>query len=328
MDQKKTGKFLGEARKSVALTQEQLGEKLGVSQRTISRWETGKNLPDISMLPLLCDALGINVAEFMAGERSGQESFTCAEVSGLLPGLAELAAQKEKRRRLVGAVISLAVAVACMFALYDYAFRTDVSSTGDLERAIEQYHFAQEIRADVLERTAVRDRLFVLYRNRSVPASCGLAQLQKGIFGKYRMISAADYGYPLCNEEIVSVGRTQYLLTFCANELPGVTAFAYYPLDGEWNETDTPAYSETIEQFPFLNVTELRERPAISPYFAHYYGESGEEIPPRALEERFGAEDVSTSSVTSVELGMVYFFEIVILGLGLILVRYFLSGGA
>jgi len=323
MDQKKIGSFIGEARKKKALTQEQLGEMLGVSQRTVSRWETGKNMPDLSMLSPLCDALDIHIAEFLAGEKKEGESFTREEVSGLLPGFAELVRQKEKRRRLAGALLSLLLTLVCMFALYNYAFPIDVSSTGNLERAIEEYHFDREIHVDVLERTALRDRLFVLYGNRDRAGASGLAQLQRGIFGKYRMISARDYNYPLCLGEMVEVGGTDYLLVFCANELPGVEKFAYYELDGDWNDTGGLVYSAEIAHFPFLYAAELAEKRPISPFLAHYYDARGEEISAKALEALFDTDGAAAGGIGTAELGTVYFLESVILALGVLFARYF-----
>ena len=57
MDQVQIGKFISELRKEKGLTQEQLGERLGVTQKTVSRWENGRNMPDIAMLPILCEEL-------------------------------------------------------------------------------------------------------------------------------------------------------------------------------------------------------------------------------------------------------------------------------
>ena len=70
MDQIKIGALIAELRKEKQLTQEQLGEKLGVSQKSISRWETGKNMPDISLLKPLSIELGISVSELIEGERN------------------------------------------------------------------------------------------------------------------------------------------------------------------------------------------------------------------------------------------------------------------
>lgn len=69
MDQIKIGKFIAELRKSNNMTQSELAEKLGVSNKSVSRWETGKNMPDVSMFIPLCELLGISVNEFIIGER-------------------------------------------------------------------------------------------------------------------------------------------------------------------------------------------------------------------------------------------------------------------
>ena len=69
MDQQKIGRFIAQTRKENSLTQEQLAEKLGVSNRSISRWENGKNMPDVSLFQPLCDTLGITMEELLDGER-------------------------------------------------------------------------------------------------------------------------------------------------------------------------------------------------------------------------------------------------------------------
>ena len=69
MDQKKIGNFLKELRKEKSLTQEQVAEKLGVSSRTISRWETGAYMPDISMLVDIAEMYDVDVREVIDGER-------------------------------------------------------------------------------------------------------------------------------------------------------------------------------------------------------------------------------------------------------------------
>ena len=69
MDQEKIGKFLCIARKQQGLTQEQLGERLGVTNKTVSRWETGKYMPDIDKLQELSAILGVSINELLAGEK-------------------------------------------------------------------------------------------------------------------------------------------------------------------------------------------------------------------------------------------------------------------
>ena len=69
MDTVKIGRFLAQLRHEGGMTQEQAGERLGVSSKTISRWENGVNMPDISMLPELARLYGVSVSELVAGER-------------------------------------------------------------------------------------------------------------------------------------------------------------------------------------------------------------------------------------------------------------------
>lgn len=72
MDQIKIGAFLKELRKEKELTQEQLAEKLSVSGKTISRWETGSNMPDIGMLVEIADFYGVSIPEIISGERKSE----------------------------------------------------------------------------------------------------------------------------------------------------------------------------------------------------------------------------------------------------------------
>ena len=68
MDQQKIGRFISQCRKEKSLTQEQLAEVLGISNRSVSRWENGNNLPDVSLFQPLCDTLDITLEELLDGE--------------------------------------------------------------------------------------------------------------------------------------------------------------------------------------------------------------------------------------------------------------------
>ncbi len=73
MDQKKIGLFLKELRKEKNITQEVLAEKLNVSNRTVSRWETGNNMPDISLLVELSEFYHVSIPEIVDGERKSEK---------------------------------------------------------------------------------------------------------------------------------------------------------------------------------------------------------------------------------------------------------------
>ena len=75
MNQKKIGKFIYECRKNKNLTQEQLAEKIGVTSKSISRWENGNTMPDYSLLKDLCNELDINVNELLSGEKIKESEY-------------------------------------------------------------------------------------------------------------------------------------------------------------------------------------------------------------------------------------------------------------
>lgn len=81
MDMSKTAAFIAQKRKEKNLTQRQLAEILSVSDKTISKWETAKGMPDVSVIADLCNALGITPTEFFYGENSGGNQNVILEVA-------------------------------------------------------------------------------------------------------------------------------------------------------------------------------------------------------------------------------------------------------
>ena len=75
MNQEKIGKFIAELRKEKNMTQQELADKLGVTDRAISHWENGRRLPDYSLLKELCDTLSISINELFAGEKISNENY-------------------------------------------------------------------------------------------------------------------------------------------------------------------------------------------------------------------------------------------------------------
>lgn len=73
--QERTGRFIAECRKEKGLTQRELAEKLSLSDKTISKWETGNGMPDSAIMQPLCELLGINVNELLSGEKLSEGSY-------------------------------------------------------------------------------------------------------------------------------------------------------------------------------------------------------------------------------------------------------------
>ena len=111
MNQLTTGKFILKKRKEKNLTQEQLAEKLGVSNNTISKWETGKCMPDYSVIKNLCEELEITIAELMDGEETEEKSvrtYDEEQIMDLLRRTQEL----EKQKKLIYGVLLIVMGIA------------------------------------------------------------------------------------------------------------------------------------------------------------------------------------------------------------------------
>lgn len=98
MDQIKIGKFIASCRKERGMTQANLAEKLGISDRAISKWETGKSMPDSGIMLELCDLLKINVNELLSGERIMTEVYDKRAEENLLAMKQEV---EEKNRQML-----------------------------------------------------------------------------------------------------------------------------------------------------------------------------------------------------------------------------------
>ena len=75
MDQEKIGKFIASCRRKKNITQQELAEKLGVSDRTIGNWENGRNMPDLSLFKPLCNELDITLNDLMSGEKVNEKEY-------------------------------------------------------------------------------------------------------------------------------------------------------------------------------------------------------------------------------------------------------------
>jgi transcriptional regulator with XRE-family HTH domain/DNA-directed RNA polymerase subunit RPC12/RpoP len=113
MDQVKIGRFIAEKRKEQGLTQAQLAEALGITDRAVSKWETGRSLPDASIMLELCGLLKITVNDLLNGEVVTVEKYNAAMEKNLL----EMVRQKEEKdRQLLKTEIVIGV-VSILFLL-------------------------------------------------------------------------------------------------------------------------------------------------------------------------------------------------------------------
>jgi transcriptional regulator with XRE-family HTH domain len=119
MDTKRVGAFLKELRKENGMTQEQLGERVGVSNKTVSRWETGNYMPPIESLSMLSDIYNISINEILAGERVDDKEFTEIAEKNITATLKELEKENQRfeNRMILILVITTVLTIIIMMLL-------------------------------------------------------------------------------------------------------------------------------------------------------------------------------------------------------------------
>lgn len=117
MNENKTGAFISTLRKEKELTQAQLAEKLNVTDKAISRWETGKGMPDSSLLVPLANILGITVNELLTGEKIPEETFTQKSEDNLV-----VAVQRTETAVKKGKTVKFFLIVAVIFCVFSISF--------------------------------------------------------------------------------------------------------------------------------------------------------------------------------------------------------------
>ncbi|MGN0548075.1 MAG: helix-turn-helix domain-containing protein [Acutalibacteraceae bacterium] len=117
MNENKTGVFISTLRKEKELTQAQLAEKLNVTDKAISRWETGKGMPDSSLLVPLANILGITVNELLTGEKISEETFSKKSEDNLV-----VAVQRTETAVKKGKTVKLFLIIAVIICVFSISF--------------------------------------------------------------------------------------------------------------------------------------------------------------------------------------------------------------
>ena len=158
MNNKKTGEFISNLRKELGYSQRDLAEKINITDKAVSKWETGRSAPDVSMLLPLSEVLGVSVTEILKGERICQEEIHTASNEVIVMTL-----KKSKVKIMVAIilVVIILIGLICSYPAYHY-FST--ISENDFEEVREQailYSENEEI--DCIAITQNSDKIAYLF---------------------------------------------------------------------------------------------------------------------------------------------------------------------
>jgi len=117
MDQRQIGKFIAELRNEKGMTQSELGERIGVTNKTVSRWENGNYMPDISVITMLCVELGVSANELLCAQRLKDSEFKIKADENLMETLGHMKNIKHEKSIIdffTGA--GTGIVVSCLFS--------------------------------------------------------------------------------------------------------------------------------------------------------------------------------------------------------------------
>ena len=123
MDQIQIGRFIAERRREEKLTQRQLADALSISDKTVSKWECGKGLPDVSLMLPLCNILNITVNDLLSGEKVSQADYQKKAEGNMMDLMKE---NEENRKRMALSIVTGAITVIAVCALIVIASLIDL----------------------------------------------------------------------------------------------------------------------------------------------------------------------------------------------------------
>ena len=279
MDQKKIGRFLKELRKEKELTQEQLAEQFRVSDRTVSRWETGSNMPDLSVLVELAEFYQVDMKEIIDGERKSEKMNE--EVKEVATKMADYA-EEQKSMLLVGVrLISLVgtIFMAIILGLQSIDYEPGIPSliayvlsiavftvmviltlyiNGMLERIAKHRKFVKGCNILIIVVAAWVFYFVIRYLIALIPVfilESAPFESHSGIENYDKTAICEEYGGDLGSDLLVFPDDTAYMIepTFVSNLKTGFfDTDGYIILQGEYSVED---YKAEVERLASIECT-------------------------------------------------------------------------
>ena len=135
MNNKTTGTFISARRKELQLNQKQLAEKLGVTDKAVSKWETGRSAPDIALLEPLARELGVSVVEILQGEKIEEENFPAVSDEVVVTTMKK---DKKKLKKSVVIAVSIMLSILLLLQINFYCYHYFITIPKDDITAIEK----------------------------------------------------------------------------------------------------------------------------------------------------------------------------------------------
>lgn len=220
--------------------------------------------------------------------------------------------------QILAALCTMLITLGIMAFIYSLEYSIDARDRAKLEQEVGDYFFTEEMEARVLAQEKSGRKLYLLIERVGAQGIYGLAELERGILGRYRIAKADLSNWPLYQSELVQRGKGNQLLIYGLYTLPGVDRYCWY---GSAHSGAEPGFVGAAETGPFLRLVDLPEELVLEPLWPgeafRYLDAQGNVLDVETLEAQLPSPaDVSCPSVGSEGAGV----------LALLLVPVFLAG--
>lgn len=330
MNLRKTGSFIAIKRREKGMTQAQLAEHLHISDKAVSKWETGRGFPDISVVESLCETLDISIEELIKGETLKQsapqstksDSLVINEKGSMGQDNMELLYREKIRFRMIQiikAVIAIVIALVLSGVIYKAAFNFDISSFDILKQEIiqdlsldvdaEKSTVQTDPEIDILEMSSLGTSCFVTFKTDYYSDGEGIAVLEKGILGGFRFLDCEISSWPLYDFRETRYKGSRYLAVFGNNDIRDAASFRIYQNnDGQIFGTAEPLdrgeliAEGQVQPAPFIQFIQTDSKDSFYEKnfcYIYYYDKDGNELDRVSLAKSFNMVHSSQYAVGS-----------------------------
>lgn len=220
--------------------------------------------------------------------------------------------------KILSALLIMAITLGIMAAVYSIEYSINIHDRAKLEQEVGDYFFTEEMEAHVLAGEKSGRTLYLLFEREGCRGIYGLAELEQGVLGRYRIARADLSNWPLYQGRVIQAGKQNRLLIYGYYTLPGVDSYRWY---GSVQQHGEPGFVGSAETGPFMRMVDLPAGAGTASLWTDddfsYLDAQGNVLDVDALEAQMPTPaDVNCPSVGSEGAGV----------LGLFLIPIFLGG--
>ena len=135
MDNMRTGRFIADCRKALGYNQKDLAEKLNITDKAVSKWETGRSAPDVSLLIPLAEILNVSVAEILNGEKISEEKLTDISDEIIVKSLKK---SKSKFVLIIILILILILGISLAYPVYEYVSSVEIGNNSAISSVVKK----------------------------------------------------------------------------------------------------------------------------------------------------------------------------------------------